>query len=324
MQSPLFAASHTADAMDQSVARRIHALLPARRRAVRTALGCCRVGGSAPSAPPALQRAVTAATLAIVLLGTNLYHYATFDSSYSHPYSFFLFAAFLDLTERWYQQPRQLTSFLLGLVAGLIVLTRHTNVLFLVFLPLYANRQRCRVSQPCNVSHPPYAARRDHRRYRHVRDRATARRLLPRDRTRPGQFLRRSRFPLRIASSPRGALQRSKRRVLLVAAAADWQCAGLAGLARSGDSARAFVLPAALFLAVNTYVIASWWDWQFGGSFGHRGFVDALPIFAIGLAAFLSRCSARPNTARRHGGGRPRHCAQFVSDDAGLESGAAV
>ena len=37
-----------------------------------------------------------------MLLGTNLYHYATFDSSYSHAYSFFLFAAFLDLTERWY------------------------------------------------------------------------------------------------------------------------------------------------------------------------------------------------------------------------------
>jgi hypothetical protein len=75
-------------------------------------------------------------------------------------------------------------------------------------------------------------------------------------------------------------------------------CVGLAWLARSGDSARAFVLPAALFLAVNTYVIASWWDWQFGGSFGHRGFVDALPIFAIGIAAFLSRCSARPKMQR--------------------------
>ena len=35
-------------------------------------------------------------TLAVVLLGTNLYHYATFDSTYSHPYSFFLFAALLD------------------------------------------------------------------------------------------------------------------------------------------------------------------------------------------------------------------------------------
>src|SRR5690606_26221013 len=58
---------------------------------------------------------VTAATLAIVLFGTNLFHYATFDSSYSHPYSFFLFAALLTLTELWYAEPTRRRSILLGL-----------------------------------------------------------------------------------------------------------------------------------------------------------------------------------------------------------------
>ena len=80
---------------------------------------------------------VTAATLVTILLGTNLYHYATFDSSYSHPYSFFLLASFLELIERWYERPRRLESVVLGIVAGLIVLTRHTNALFLIFFPLY-------------------------------------------------------------------------------------------------------------------------------------------------------------------------------------------
>jgi hypothetical protein len=86
---------------------------------------------------------VTAATLATLLLGTNLYHYATFDSSYSHPYSFFLFAAFLDLTERWYTQPRVGISILLGGVAGLIVLTRHTNAAALLFFPVQPQQHRC-------------------------------------------------------------------------------------------------------------------------------------------------------------------------------------
>ncbi len=58
-------------------------------------------------------------------------------SSYSHPYSFFLLAAFLELTEHWYDQPRTDVSTLLGIVSGLIVLARHTNVLFLLFFPLY-------------------------------------------------------------------------------------------------------------------------------------------------------------------------------------------
>jgi membrane-bound metal-dependent hydrolase YbcI (DUF457 family) len=55
-------------------------------------------------------------------------------------------------------------------------------------------------------------------------------------------------------------------------------------LARSRHSARAFVVPALVVLVVDTYIIASWWDWQFGASFGHRGFVDTLPILAIGMA----------------------------------------
>ena len=68
-------------------------------------------------------------------------------------------------------------------------------------------------------------------------------------------------------------------------------CAGLVLLGKSQNAARAFVLPGVVFLALDTYVIASWWDWQFGGSFGHRGFVDALPIFGLGLAGFYSWAS---------------------------------
>ena len=44
---------------------------------------------------------------------------------------------------------------------------------------------------------------------------------------------------------------------------------------------------------MHTYLIASWWDWQFGGSYGHRGFVDVLPLFALGLAAAFE-CAPHP------------------------------
>jgi hypothetical protein len=45
---------------------------------------------------------------------------------------------------------------------------------------------------------------------------------------------------------------------------------------------------------LDTYLIASWWDWQFGGSYGHRGFVDLFPILGIGLAAFFDWSAQRP------------------------------
>ena len=58
-----------------------------------------------------------------------------------------------------------------------------------------------------------------------------------------------------------------------------------------------FLAATVVVLIVNTYVIASWWDWQFGASYGHRGFVDVLPLLAFGLAAFSS--GARQGVARR-------------------------
>ena len=229
--------------------------------------------------------AVTAATLVTILLGTSLYHYATFDSSYSHAYSFFLFAAFLDLTERWHRQPDVTASVLLGVVAGLIVLTRHTNVLFLLFFPLYGldgpdavgarlalfGRQIRLVAVIAVVAAAVVAPQLA------IYYQATGRPIVS-SYGDLGFNFGSPKIAAVLFSVQKGLFFWSP---LLLAA-----CAGMIGLARSRHSARAFVLPAAVVLVANTYVIASWWDWQFGGSFGHRGFVDALPVFAIGMAAF--------------------------------------
>jgi hypothetical protein len=236
---------------------------------------------------------VASVTLLSLLLGTNLYHYATFDSSYSHPYSFFLFAAFMDLTEHWHETRRLRIAVLLGIVAGLIVLTRHTNAVFLCLLPLYGvtgiASLRARALELCHewravtvmalvaaVVIAPQLA---------IYHRATGRIFVSSYGTLGFDF-----------ASPRiaGVLFSVQKGLFFWSPLLLLACAGLIWLARSRHSARAFVLPAALFLSLNTYVIASWWDWQFGASFGHRGFVDALPVFSIGLAAFYTWAASRP------------------------------
>jgi hypothetical protein len=239
--------------------------------------------------------AVTAVTLVTILLGTNLYHYATFDSSFSHPYSFFLFAAFLYLTERWHETHARRTAVLLGLTAGLIVLTRHTNVLFLVFFPLYGV-----------VDRPSLRARLAgmRREWREIALMAAVAAAVIAPQL--AIYYQATGRPLVSAygelgfnfGSPRiaGVLFSVQKGLFFWSPILLLACAGFLGLARSRHPARAFVLPGALFLAANTYVIASWWDWQFGASFGHRGFVDALPIFAIGLAAYYAWSARRPWT----------------------------
>jgi hypothetical protein len=233
---------------------------------------------------------VTAATLVALLFGTNLFHYGTYDSSYSHVYSFFLFSAFMLLTERWHRSPTRKVSFLLGIVAGLIVLTRHTNALFLIVFPLYVIgsaptmrlgltplreqwREVAAAGSAAAVVLGPQLAM-----YYHA----------------TGQLLVNSYGSLGFNfSEPRifGVLFSVRRGLFF------WSpllLLGVAGLVKSRGMTRAFALPAALILAVNTYLIASWWDWQFGASYGHRGFVDSLPLLALGVATVFERVAAAP------------------------------
>jgi hypothetical protein len=228
---------------------------------------------------------ITAATLLTILFGTSLYHYATYDSSFSHVYSFFLFAAFLDLTERWYAGPRNSTSVLLGVISGLIVLTRHTNVLFLVFFPLYGvvNMEAVRARVAFLRGHARFIGT-----IAGVGALVVAPQLAIYYQATGSPFISSYGNLGFYFTSPRllGVLFSVQKGLFFWTPLLLLAVAGLAGLAHSRHSARAFALPAAIFLVLNTYLIASWWDWQFGASFGHRAFVDALPIFAVGLAAF--------------------------------------
>ena len=236
---------------------------------------------------------VAAATLAVMLPGTNLLHYAAYDSSYSHAYSFFRIAALLDLTGRWYERPTARRSLLLGVVAGLIIVTRHTNAVVLAVFALYGItsldalrgrvalwRRETRALGLIAVAAGAVVAPQLALYYQ-----ATGRVLVSAYGDLGFNWSDPQILPV-LFGVRKGLFFWSP--VLLLA------CWGFARLLRSNHPARAFVPGVLLFLALDTYLIASWWDWQFGGSYGHRGFVDALPLFALGLAACFSWSARRP------------------------------
>ena len=80
---------------------------------------------------------VVAFTLLSLFLGTNLLAYASVEPSYSHIYSFFLICLLLVAVPRWYADPSRGNTLFLGAVAGLILLVRNPNAVFLLFFPLY-------------------------------------------------------------------------------------------------------------------------------------------------------------------------------------------
>jgi hypothetical protein len=228
---------------------------------------------------------VVAWTLIALLLGTNLYHYATFDSSYSHPYSFLLVAALMSSIARWYERPSAGTSLLLGIAGGLMVLVRHPNALLLNLFWMYG----LVLMRPTALLHL-YSQRRADL----VRTAAVALAVVA-----PQLALYYQSTGRLIVSSYGGlGFNWTSPRIVDVLFSVTkglffWSpllalaVAGLVRLAGSTGPLRAFAAPALLLFAVHLYVIASWWDWQLGGSYGSRGFVDVLPLFAPGLASFF-------------------------------------
>lgn len=222
-------------------------------------------------------RGVTAATLAALLAGTNLYHYATFDSTWSHAFTFALFSAFLERFDA--RRPDRLSdAIVLGAISGMLVLVRHTNALIPVcFFGAEALRTRSLPLIPALVAAVVVMPQ------LWLYHRATGQWFI----SAYGSlgFTFDSPHLAGVLVSPRKGLF-FYAPLLLIA---------LPGLASLPGRLREWRTPIAVLLLLNTYLIASWWDWQFGASYGHRGFVDFYPAFALGLAvAFAFVASRRP------------------------------
>jgi len=83
-------------------------------------------------------------TLIAVALGTNLLYYTAIRSAMSHSYNFALISLFLLLIYYWYRKQSLLITIFTGLLAGLIVLIRPTNiVIILAFIFWEINSNKC-------------------------------------------------------------------------------------------------------------------------------------------------------------------------------------
>jgi hypothetical protein len=219
-------------------------------------------------------RGVTLATLLVLLTGTSLFHYATYDSAWSHAFSFALCAALLERLDAG--RPGQVGGALaVGVICGLLVLVRHPNVIIPACFLL--TRDRVRLLLPASLAaflvvFPQLLL------YRL----ASGRWIVNAYGDRGFTFASPHVFGV-LFSAQKGLFFYAP--VLLVA---------VAGLFLLPAAFRSWRGPSFAVLALATWLIASWWDWQFGASFGHRGFVDVYPILTLGLASAFSRIAVRP------------------------------
>lgn len=229
--------------------------------------------------------AVTAATLVVVTFGTDLFHYAVYDGTFSHAFSFALIALLVELCDRWWIRPMARTALSLGAVCGLIVLVRHTNALLLLVVPLWQWRNAATLwhrrsdlllmAAAAAIVFAPQLAY-----YKWVTGlwivnpyASTGLRL---------DFLSPHFFGV-LLSPQRGLFFWAP--VLLTAIGGVIVARGWAREVRSG---------AVIVLVAFTWLVASWSEWQYGASFGQRPFIDVFPIVAIYIAAFFEWTAERP------------------------------
>ena len=233
-----------------------------------------------------LQRRFKQNTILLVLFGlvfgTNFFHYASYDSIFSHIYSFFLFCAFLYLVEQIYSRPSLRNCLAAGAVAGLIIVTRPTNTLWLLFGVLFGvtsikgllDRYQFWKShiKECLLGLVPLLGIVALQLiYWKV---ITGRFMVYSYRNEHFHFLRPEIVNV-LFSAKKGLLFWSP--ILL---------AVFPGLFYLKKRAPEFFVSIVLFFPLNVYIISSWYCWWYGGSFGARAFTESLPVFAIGLCSF--------------------------------------
>lgn len=229
---------------------------------------------------------VVLATLVSITFGTNLFHYGTLDSIFSHTYSFCLITALLAVIPRWYAGAAPGNSALLGLVFALIVLVRIPNLIFGLFFVLYGLTGREAIRERAVMLWSQW-------RHLLIVAGVFALALLPQLliwRQATGHWLVNSYqndAPNFYFLHPKllAVLFSVKKGLFFWSPLLLLSLLGVPSLCRIG---RQLFWPTLLTLLLTFYLTASWHDWYFGGSYGHRAFTDGMALFALLLAAWFN------------------------------------
>ena len=238
---------------------------------------------------------VVIVTICSVVLGTNLFFYSAIESTMSHAYSFFLFAVFIYVTFKWYENPNAKWSVFLGALTGLIVLVRPTNVLLLLFMILwdvkswneFGDRIRLLIS-----------------RYRLLLLMMVLFLVIWIPQLIYWKVVSGQWFYFSYGDNERFFFSDPQIIKGLFGYRKGWflytplMLFAVAGIPFLYQSYKSFFIPVLVFTVLNIYIVLSWWSWWYGGGFGLRAFIDSYALLSIPLAAFIHKCSGKKTSLK--------------------------
>lgn len=239
----------------------------------------------------------TALALVVIGFGTNLFYYAAFAPGMAHPFLFVLFSAVLERTDSWYRRPTAGKAVVLGLVIGLVALTRPVDVL-VALVPLTWGLGTAEARQHT------WTLWRTHRAHLWWAAMAAIIGVLPQLlywKATTGHFLfysyRSERFILSQPHVLDGLFSYRKGWFVYTPLVLLMWC-GVPLLWRD-RTLRSYAVMLFLFFLPFVYLVFSWWSWSYGGGFGARPMIESLALLALPFGVLARTVFQRKRSAWR-------------------------
>ncbi|MCL2290576.1 MAG: hypothetical protein FWC34_07740 [Bacteroidetes bacterium] len=232
--------------------------------------------------------AVTAISIFIVGLCTNLLFYTTVEAAMTHAFSFFLFACFIYLTKVWFDSPKWKYSISLGIVFGLISLIRPTNALIVLVFLLYGIKEKNDIKRQFFIFI---------KQYKQILVIALFSLIVWMPQLIYWKYITGSWLFWSYTDNEGFFFSNPHIIQFLFGFRKGWliytpvMIFSILGFYFVWKHYREYFFSILLFLLINIYVLSSWWCWWFGGSFGMRALVESYALLIIPLAAFLKALS---------------------------------
>jgi hypothetical protein len=228
--------------------------------------------------------AVTAVTLALLVLGTNYLQYSVFDAAMPHTYDFTLYALLLWATAHWHERPRRWVAAAIGLLVGLLVLTRPSEAVSVLIPVLWgvSSVDTARAKLQLLLRRWPDVLLLGLFGFLGVLPQllywkwATGSFIFYSYQEQTFSFLRPHTWPV-LFSFRKGWLIYTPLMLLTIA--------GLVPLWRRH---RSIALAITGYFLINLWVVSAWDVWWYGGSIGQRALVQSYAALSLALAALLA------------------------------------
>ncbi|RLD40007.1 MAG: hypothetical protein DRI83_00045 [Bacteroidetes bacterium] len=229
---------------------------------------------------------VTGISLLLIVFGTNLFHYLTEEPTMTHAYNFALISVFIFLITKWLQRPGIKYALLIGVMAGLIALIRPSNIIVVLLLVFWGVSSARELGSRISFYF---------RNFHLVGIMIIGFILVWLPQIIYWHHVSGSLFLYTYGSSGQGFFFDNPQVYhLLFSYRKGWfvytplMFVALFGFYFLYKNNKGLFWPIIIYLAINTYILASWWSWWNGGSFGLRSFIDMYGLMAFPLAALLT------------------------------------